>query len=280
MINVVFSSHRINDAEVCPRLYYYKHELLKGPLKQPTYFEEGELLHYIFKLYYSDRMEKKDPNYELYYERGRNFATKLSITSELVEETIEAAKMYFEFYPPQYETWEILGVEVPFARLLFENDQIRIIVTGTNDLIVRTNNGKGPVVIVDHKYLAQFRPMGDRANQPLTYCWATGIRDFLYNKIGKQKSYKPEQRLKREPYLNYGEHHIEEWRNSAIYAAMELVRCNETGVWPARFSSCRYQGKKCTFYDICNTTPSNRDYKLNTFFRDVTPYDIELMERG
>lgn len=280
MINIVFSSHRITDAQVCPRLYYYKHELLKGPLKPFEFYEEGELLHYIFRLYYLAKLNGfKDPDPTIYYELGRNFAAKrLSLSTEKIEEAVSACDMYFKFYVPGTETWQIDAVEKPFAKILYQNNDLRIVVTGQADLLVTTMRGKGPQIIVDHKYESQFRKKGDRDNQALCYAWAFDLNEFLYNRIGKQKSYKPEKRLLRDPHLHFGKHQIEEWKDSAIYTALELVKFHTTGVWPARYTGCMFQGRKCTFYSVCNTTPSNREFKLNTFYKDVVPYDAKLME--
>ena len=276
MINLVLSSHRIDTAQICPRLFNYIFEVQKGPITDdPDYFQEGTLMHWILAEYYRAKMDGKNPDYELIFELARNYAAEnLTLKSELIESTITDAQMYFDFYVS--DNWIIEGVEEPFAKELFSNDQFRIVVTGRNDLRIRIGIN-GPRVIVDHKYEAQFRNKGDRDNQPLTYCWGYNCRNFLFNRIGKQQSYKPDKRLQR-PLLSYGEHQIEEWKDSAIYTALEILKFHEANYWPARYSACQIHGKKCTFYDLCNTTPSNREYKLNTFFKDKPPYDEDLME--
>ena len=280
MINLVLSSHRISDAQICPRLLFYKNVLLRVPLKNYDYNMEGELIHHIMKLYYKSIMDKQEIDLKLLMELGRNYAAKnLELNSELVEKAIKAAEMYFEYYNSLGESWEVIGVEEPFAKTLFENDSIRVIITGTIDLIVKTNYGNGPTLIVDHKYESQFRAKRERDNQPLCYCWATGLRDFIYNRIGKQASYKPKDRLKREPWISYTEEQINEWEDATLATALEIIRYNEAKVYPPRITGCQVFGRKCTYYDVCNTSPKTREFKLKTFFKEAPPYDKDLMDR-
>lgn len=279
MINLVLSSHRINNAQVCLRLYYYTHELLLAPIKKSVYYDEGEVMHYLLRLFYQKLQAEEVPDEKLIIEMGKNFAAKnTQVESSVIESTCNDFKMYIDFYGKD-TNWIILGVEQPFAKPLFENDEIRIIITGTSDLIVRTNRGNGPIVVVDHKYEAQFRKKSDRDNQPLTYCWAIGTRDFLFNKIGKQQSYKPKDRLKREPYFQFGKHQIDEWIQTTIHTAIEIIRSHKLDFYPARYAGCNMWGRKCTFHDVCNTTESNRQYKLDTFFTKSEPYDKKLMDK-
>jgi len=276
-LNLVLSSHRISHAQTCLRYYYYKHELMKGPIKREVYFDEGDILHAMLKMYYTAKMNGTSISDKLIFELGRNFAAQSTeVSSEIVESTIDAMDMYIQHYKGDND-WKILAVEQSFVKILFENEKIRIIATGTPDLVVKTMRGKGPRVLVDHKYEAQFRRKFPRDNQPLTYCWGTGISDFLYNRIGKQKSYKPEQRLVRDPYFSYGKHHIEEWKESTIATCLEIIRCHELDYYPPRLLGCVYMGRKCTFHDVCHTTPNNREYKLNTFFKDEVAYDKDMV---
>jgi hypothetical protein len=138
---------------------------------------------------------------------------------------------------------------------------------------VKTNHGNGPRIIVDHKYESQFRAKPDRNNQPLCYSWAFETRDFVYNRIGKQKSYKPDKRLRRD-WFSYSEHQIEEWVDNAIFTCMELVRFSEMELWPCRYTGCSIHGKRCTYYEVCNTTPDNREYKLQQLFGDKAKFEL------
>lgn len=265
---------------ICPQLYYYKYSLLKAPLITPEYFDEGSLLHKIMEIYYGHKIKNEPVNYDIMYELGKNYAAKhLSLSAEATEETIKDCKMYFNYYEDQGSTWVIEAVEEPFAKELYSGKNIRIVISGKVDMRARTMSGKGPRVIIDHKYEGRFREKRERDNQPLAYSWAFDTKDFIYNRIGKQKSYKPEKRLAR-PYFNYSKHQIEEWKEAAIYAALEVLKYNESDYWPMRITGCNLHGNKCTFYDVCNTTPDNREYKLNSLFGAKKKHDLMEGDKG
>lgn len=276
MINIVLSTEKLNDIQICPRLYYYKHELAIAPTVKPAFYEEGELMHAILALYYQFRMEKTPVIIEGLLNFGRNYAAKNlnTLKAEQVETVIKHAKMYLDYYGNN-ESWQILGIEEPFARELYVDDRIKIIVVGKNDLRVKTNHGNGPVVIVDHKYEARFDQKVERDNQPLAYCWAYDVRDFVYNRIGKHKGKdrKVDDNLQR-PWLSYAQYQIDDWKQSVIESAHDVLRCIEKNKWPMRIHGCNVHGRKCTFYDICNTTPDNRDYKVNSFFKTKDKFSV------
>lgn len=273
MINLLLSVEKINDFETCPLLYCYKHETRITSLHKKPALETGDLMHVILAKVYTEIMQGKRPDYELIYDLARNHAAKtLDIKSEEVEETIKSAGEYFKYYGGA-GTWEILGVEEPFAKELYTSEDLRIVITGKNDLRVRTMSGKGPIAIVDHKYEGRFEEKPERDNQPIAYCWAYEVSDFIYNRIGKQKSKKIEERLIR-PYLSYAKYQIADWVDSVKEAAREILVCHERSKWPMKFKFCNFRNAKCDFYDICNTTPDNREYKIETEFKDRKQFKV------
>lgn len=276
MQNLVLSTEKINDIQTCPKLYNYKHNLRKTPNTKFAPLETGELMHYSLASYYEGL---KDPSKTLSLESiislTRNYAAeKLSIISEEVEQVIKDFRLYYNHYAHS-ETWQIDAVEEPFAKILWESNDLRVVVTGKIDLRVTTMNGKGPRALIDHKYEARFDQKPDRDNQPLCYAWAYGINDWMFNRIGKQKSTDPKDRLQR-PYICYSQHQIDGWVESAIETALDIYRCYEREVFPARMIGCNYHKRRCDFYDVCNTSADNQEYKLNTMFKNRP--DSTLME--
>lgn len=264
MINLVLSVTKLNSVSICPRLYQYSEGLGKKPAVTPTYFDEGELMHEGLRIYYQSKLD--NINLSDIPSMMRNYAAeKLSLSSDLVESTIKDFIMYCNYYDSGRSSWVVEAAEEPFAKVLYESDDVRIILNGKVDLRVRTMGGSGPRALVDHKYESQFREKLDRDNQALAYSWAYETRDWIYNRIGKQKSYKPEQKLLR-PYFNFSKHQIEEWKEYAIDTAFEIIKYEQQSKFPMRFTGCNFQGHKCTFYDVCNTTPDNREYVLNQSF--------------
>lgn len=267
MLNIVLSVEKLNDLQICPLLYYYKHEAKKVPTRKADFLETGELIHEMLRIYYQSKIDKNVIPIATIIELGRNYAAKnLALKAEEVEVVIRDIKMYFEFYGVN-ESWLILGAEEPFAKELYIENDFRIILTGKTDLRVKTSRGSGPLALVDHKYEARFEEKLERDNQPIAYCWAFEINDFIYNRIGKQKSKKVEEKLLR-PYISYAKYQINDWIESAIETARDLIRFYTTEKYPMRYHGCRVHGRKCTFYDVCNTTPDNRTYKLDSLFKD------------
>lgn len=273
MINLLLSVEKTNDFQSCPLLYYYKHEKKITLVHKKPALEEGDLMHVILAKVYTEIMQGNRPDYDLIYDLARNHAAKtLGLEAALVEETIASAKEYFGYYGG-VGTWEILGVEEPFAKELYVDDNLRIVITGKNDLRVKTMSGKGPIAIVDHKYEGRFDEKPERDNQPLAYCWAYEVKDFIYNRVGKQKSKKTEDRMQR-PWLNYSAYQITDWVDSIVETAREILTCLDRDKWAMRFKACNFRNAKCDFYDICNTTPDNREYKINTEFKDRKQFKV------
>lgn len=274
---IILSVDQINNVEVCPTLYHYKSILGKQPAIKASFLEAGDLMHKIFQLYYTDLMHGKTPDLKIIYEQARNFAATsiVGLKSDEIETVIEDAQMYFNFYGLD-SGWVIEAVEEPFAKLLYEDDSLRIAVVGRIDLRV-FNKRINQRLLIDHKYEAEFRKKFERDNQPLCYAWGYEVKDFVYNRIGKQKSYEPKKRLQR-PILHFTNHQIEQWKESAIDAAREILSFYKNDHWPMRFTGCHFGNNKCAYYDVCNTTESNREYKLRTMFVDRVSKDI--MEKG
>jgi len=181
-------------------------------------------------------------------------------------------KSYIAFH--QNDTWTIEATETPFAKVLFESEvqDIRIIIQGKADLIATT--AQGIPVIVDHKVVSQNRAHYERDNQILLYCWAMERRDFIINQLGKQKTLPAKDKFRR-LYFNVTDNQINEWKEATIWKALELTRYYELNYYPHRYSSCNFQGRKCVFYEVCNTEKDNWEYKLEGNF--ITKEDYDLM---
>lgn len=238
-------------------------------IEKPIYFVEGEFIHFILENYYK---MKKDNSLDLglLIELSRQQALKTSLTIESSESLIKLFEEYRQYY--QNETWQVLGIEEPFAKVLYEDEKLnlRIIVQGKIDLRVKLQETE---ILVDHKKISQNRTPVERNNQILTYCFATGARDFIINQIGTQKTLPPAKKFLR-PYFNIVEHQLEEWAESTIYSAFEIVKCYERNYFPGRITGCNYQGHKCEFYDVCQSKQEDWQYKLEGSFQNHEDHDL------
>lgn len=267
MINIVLSVNKLDKYAICPTLGNYNSTLNLVPIlgKSPG-LDDGALMHRGLEIYYRDKIEKKGLTVSQIVELTRNYAAKeLPSTTDEVETVCKDLSMYINHYNSDRESWVIEAVEEPFAKVLYESKDVTIVINGKIDLRVLSMNGKGPRILVDHKYEKRFYPKVDRTNQALTYSWAYETKDWIFNLIGKQESYTPEKRLSR-VYFNYSSHQIEEWIENTIDLAFEIHKYELENKFPRRYSGCNLFNKKCYYYDVCNTTPDNREYKLRTQF--------------
>lgn len=270
MRNLLLSSQRLNKLEQCPRLFFFEHELNKVPVEKPKYFVEGEFVHSILEHYYTSKINNT-VDLDSTIEFARNKATELEITIEESEILLKLFLDYVSFH--SNESWTIEGTEVPFAKVLFEDSSkdIRVIIQGKVDLLATSK--EGIPLIIDHKVVSQNRQTYERDNQILLYCWALERNDFIINQLGKQKTLPPKDKFRRQ-YFNVPSHLIEEWKEGTIWKALELLRFHELNYYPHRYSSCNFQGRKCTFYEVCNGTKDTWEYRLEGNFTTKEDYDL------
>ena len=133
---------------------------------------------------------------------------------------------------------------------------------GRVDLVVKSSSG---MMIVDHK--SESRDDGTQksiSNKFMGYAYIGSQMGFSLivcaNRIGIQKTKAPQERFQRS-FLSYTQPVLEEWRQSVIYWAKNIIKCENESYFPPRFVSCKW----CSFKSICETDPSLREWKLKSF---------------
>lgn len=265
--NVIMDSQLLNSIQLCA----YRTDLNFNKNLRPNFkaeaLELGDLLHVIFKVFYTLRLKRPDLSYErcidLSIRIGREHAaTNLSQDVEDCEEVVYHAVEYFKFY--QGEFWRPLYVEKPFATIIYESEEenLKIIYEGIVDLGVDTLSGEA---VVDHK--------SSRRNQDTTYiglsnqfkgyAYSLGVNTVIVNKVGFQKTLKPQDRFKRIP-ISYDQSILDEWAANTIWWAQHLVYCIETDTWAQNLTSCdKYSG--CIYNKLCANEPGpSREWLMST----------------
>jgi len=174
---------------------------------------------------------------------------------------VETMEAYFEHY--RNEHWIPLECEKVRGKILYEDDEIRILWKAKIDVSVDTNQG---IVPVDHKTMSQDRLSSPLNNQFMGQCLVSETKMMIVNKIGFQVSKKPEERLRR-LVMSYSPAKLIEWQSQTLPRHVyNYLNCIETGYWPMRHTHCEDKYGKCQFHDVCGMDPILREDELRTNF--------------
>lgn len=265
--NVVIDSQLLNSIQSCA----FKTDLHFNKNLRPTfkagYFETGDLLHVIFKVFYTLRMKRPDLSYgrciDLAIRVGREHAaTNLATDVEDCEEVVFHCSEYFKHYEGEF--WRPLYVEKPFATTIYESeeDNLRVIYEGIVDLGVDSMAGEA---VVDHKSASRNADSTyiGLSNQFRGYAYCLKVNNVIVNKVGFQKTLKPKDRFVRIP-ISYDQTVLDEWASNTIWWAQQLVFHIEQDTWPQNFTSCdKYAG--CIYRKLCHNEPGpSREWLMST----------------
>lgn len=161
------------------------------------------------------------------------------------------------------DSWVTLDTEVVKSKILYEDDEIRILWKAKLDWIVDTNSGIFPC---DHKTAKQDRDTLSINNQFMGQCHIMGTRNVFINKIGLQKTKKPDEKFKRVS-ISYSASRLQEWQSVILpYWSKTLLMYDQTGHYPANFNSCESKFGKCNFYEVCESDTEMREEVIRMNF--------------
>ena len=178
---------------------------------------------------------------------------------------LQTCDEYAKFW--QSDFWVTLDVETVRSKILYEDDEIRILFKSKLDWIVDTNNGIFPA---DHKTMKQNKDTLSINNQFMGQCLQLNTRNVFINKVGLQKTLKPEDKFKRVS-VSYSAARLLEWQSYVLpYWVKQLVAYSNQGHFPPNFMSCDGKYGKCEFYEVCESDPDMRNevIKMN-FYRGL-----------
>jgi hypothetical protein len=189
-----------------------------------------------------------------------------------------------DFWRFEDEQMEILEVERSFLRLIYEDEFVRIFVSGKIDLLVNIK-GIGRAASynglpIDHKTYSRDFEVPRLSNQFQNYCDAVGSNYLVVNRIGlhdpdAKKPKTAEEKFKRVP-LSYDPMLLADWRANLIDGILnEYMDCVARGIWRMNFTSCFKFNRRCEYYEICETSGAdNKLYKLEQGFMVANPWDV------
>lgn len=289
-IIVKFDSQILNSMNLCPERYRLEHIENWRPLLKAPALEKGSVIHTMLAHY---RKGKKE---------GR---TTLADHSTLVAECVQIGRVASSGYSLditdfdeikstfqdyvlrwQYDGWEILDVEQPFSKVLFDSPELMMIYEGIID--ARIIDPKIGQAVVDSKTESRKSYPYPLSNQFQGYEWAFGV-PVIIDKIGFQSSLADNEKFRR-PVHESGAPAIAEWVDDAVDQVIEAIGWHglldskkRTSLHKNRTSCDKYSG--CIFQKVCAAPEEVREFKLiANFFKDKKwdPYtrDDEEVEVG
>jgi hypothetical protein len=174
---------------------------------------------------------------------------------------LQTCDEYHKFYTNDF--WVTLATETVRSKVLYEDDEVRILFKSKLDWIVDTNQGIYPC---DHKTMKQNSDTLSINNQFMGQCRIMDTRNVFINKVGLQKTMKPVDKFKRVS-ISYSASRLMEWQSVVLpYWAKVLMAYNRDGFFPPNFNSCKGQYGKCGFYEVCESDPDMRGEVLRLNF--------------
>jgi hypothetical protein len=284
---IILDASKIDLFETCPARYNFRHNYNRTlPLiHKAKALDLGSLAHNGFEVYFTllaqgisfnDRMQATLMKIR---ELSSN-PDESNSEPEEVQTLMNAVEQSCDYWRAEDENClEILAVESPFAYVLYEDDDIRIIISGKIDLLVNFS-GIGRAASyqrlpMDHKTFSRDSMLLRKSNQFINYCNAVESNYLVVNRIGLQKTVKAEDKFKRLP-LSYDPIYIADWRDNLTKMILnEYLGAVASGNWVEKPTSCNKFNRLCEYYTICDSSGEDvKAAKLEDQYIVAEPWDV------
>ena len=282
----------LNSIQSCPKRTELTHIRNLQPIEERRApLEAGRLFHAMMEIFnrYSFSHPHLCAHEVLHYIKG-----DLSL-SLLEKEEIDMlpADYYFvrdvfEEYASEDQNFNIHSIpEETIARVMYDDDDLRIIYAGKIDLRINTPDG-GSGIPLDYKTEGRKSFPDKKSNQFIGYCWLTESNEICIQKIGfqgapwAQKDGMQRNSKSRENYqrtLTYTDEVIEDWIENTIYTCRQWVTNMHTGFFPQNRTACNQYGKPCSFWRVCEDKRENEQEVLSIYYQAKEPWDIFKAKR-
>ena len=284
--NIVFSASSFNLFEWCKRKYKYAHMMRKTlpVFEKPKPLDRGTIAHKGLEVYFNQLSQGIHFNDRMQATlmKMREVATdpaesNIDITEDMPA-ILSSVEQSCDFWRFEDEHLEILAVESPFDYILYEDDYIRIIISGKIDLMVNKPAMNGAAeyknLPYDHKNITRDFPTDRLDNQFINYCAPTESNYLVVNKIGMQKTLKPEEKFKRIP-ISYDPIFIQQWKDNVVDVVLnDYLPSLLKNSFPMRMFNCRKFGRLCEFAKVCESTGDDaKRWKLESMYVEREPWD-------
>jgi hypothetical protein len=282
-INVIWDASQLDMFELCDQRFYLRYVLNKGPFTKAPQLDRGTLLHNGYEVYYKELQKLTKPSValELCIEKIKVTSMEADLDPTEVGRIVEVAEENLRHWEFEDQTFEILAVEEPFIYLLFEDEYMRIYMTGKIDLLINwhTRQMTYERLPVDHKSYDRKWPLKRLSNQFMNYCYAAKSDMMRINRVGFQASLEPDEKHIRQ-FMCYDELILEQWRLNVVKIAQRYVECVAENSWPMNFTSCDKFNRQCEYANVCESSGEPaRLFKIG-MLNDIEPWDVtKILEK-
>ena len=168
---------------------------------------------------------------------------------------------YHEFW--KNDSWTTLNVETVKGKVIYEDDELSLMWKAKIDWEVDNLEG---IFSVDHKTMSRREDTLSLNNQFIGQCVVTNQTKMFENKIGWQKTLKPNEKFERVA-LNYSKERIAEWIIETASYAYDLAALQEGKRYRHKFTSCSRKYGPCIFRKVCEGQPVDRERLLKEQFK-------------
>jgi len=286
-VNIILDASKIDLFETCPARYNFRHNLNKTlPLiHKAKALDLGSLAHGGLEVYFNalSRGENYNDRMQACLMKIRELSSNPNESNsepEEVQTILSAVEQSCDYWRSEDEnSLEVLAVEQPFAYVLYEDDTVRIIISGKIDLIANYNgigrSASYEKLPFDHKTFSRESMLLRKSNQFINYCNAVGSNYIIINRIGLQKTVKAEDKFKRLP-LSYDPIYIQNWKdNLTAMLLQQYLTAIAEDKWVEKPTSCNKFNRLCEYYSICDSSGQDaKDNKLENEYITSEPWDV------
>ncbi len=181
---------------------------------------------------------------------------------------LETCDQYYNHY--LNDSWVPLEVEIVKSKVLYEDDEIRVLWKAKLDLTADTNQA---ILPIDHKTMKQNRQSVKLNNQFIGQCLVMGTRNMVVNKIGFQKTLEPKDKFTRS-IMSYSADALTEWYSEILpFYAKLLLMYTEAEHFPPNFSNCDGKFGQCVFKNVCEADRGMREEEIKNTFIVGSPWN-------
>jgi hypothetical protein len=274
-VNILMDMSMYDMFLLCPERFKNRYKLHKELPQKAKPLDRGTLIHVGQEFYYEGvKAGKKfeDRVAESLMKMKEAYVISSDIPKEEFNFLLDTMEENWDHWRFQDESLVIHEVEKSFIKVIYEDEEIRIALSGKIDLFVSDN--KDEFYPIDHKSMERNRETLRLSNQFRCYCYATGSKYLLVNKVGLQKSLKPHEKFLRVP-ITYDDLMLEQWKDNVILNIMHYLECEATGKWPMNETSCDKFNRKCEYYEVCESSGMEaKQFKILNNYITVDPWDV------